>query len=114
MAKARARRLTITYTYVHLSIKDPKKQQWKVRTSIKWVLNHRIGENGFIRLKKHKLKIIRIIFLSRLRMYEEGKEIIDATVKSNELTGGRLGKVSIFHFCVKRLEWAVLRNYKQN
>ena len=34
--------------------------------------------------------------MSRLRMYEEGKEIIDATVKSNELTGGRLGKVSIF------------------
>ena len=36
-------------------------------------------------------------------MYEEGKEIIDATVKSNELTGGRLGKVSIFHFCVKKV-----------
>ena len=30
----------------------------------------------------------------RLRMYESGKEIIDTTVNSKNMQGGRLGKVS--------------------
>ncbi len=30
----------------------------------------------------------------RLRMYESGNEIIDTTVKTKNMQGGRLGKVS--------------------
>jgi len=63
---------------------DPKKQQWKRNTAIKWAISHRIGE-GYI----------------RLRMYEERKEIIDTTIKRKGLLGGRLG---IFFLNVKILQ----------
>ena len=36
----------------------------------------------------------RMINIFRLRMYESGYEIIDARVKTKNMQGGRLGKVS--------------------
>ena len=36
----------------------------------------------------------KILYAFRLRMYESGYEIIDTTVKTKNMQGGRLGKVS--------------------
>ena len=65
----------ISYLYSLYQLwQDPLKQQWKVNTSVQWALNHWISK-GMI----------------RLRMFENGKTIIDATVRPENMQGGRLG-----------------------
>ena len=69
---------------------------------MKWALSHKVSE-GIIRYFKYILIITILYALSwmdrisdafRLRMYESGYEIIDTTVKTKNMQGGRLGKVS--------------------
>ena len=42
----------------------------------------------------------RMINIFRLRMYESGYEIIDTRVKTKNMQGGRLGKVSNMMICI--------------
>ena len=78
-------------------------QQWKIRTSTKWALNHKISTNEI-----------------NLRMYEGGKEIIHAHVQVYihllnyfrqlsyqvpNLNGGRLG---VFCMSQERVTWSAM------
>ena len=60
----------------------------------------------------------RMINIFRLRMYESGYEIIDTTVKTKNMQGGRLGKVSnkmisIWEQVIKVLKY-ILTDEKKN
>ena len=84
-------------------LQDPKKQQWKAKTSTKWVLNHLISTKEI-----------------HLKMFEKGKEIVNAIIKVNawkvtqclnvifqvpNLTGGRLG---VFCMSQERVTWSAM------
>ena len=48
LTKTKLKALYLIISITLTIMKDPKKQQWKRNTAIKWAISHRIGE-GYIR-----------------------------------------------------------------